>query len=100
MTSGSLRTKSPYRQSKACVTGEITMAISVRLDEAFVDDVRVYAEAASRSVPKQIEYWAKIGRIAEDNPDLPFSFIQEILLAKSEIDNGRMKSYVRRTPRK
>jgi len=76
------------------------MAISVRLDEAFVDDVRVYAEASSRSVPKQIEYWAKIGRIAEDNPDLPFSFIQEILLAKSEIDNGRMKSYVRRTPRK
>jgi hypothetical protein len=50
-------------------------------------------------VPKQIEYWAKIGRIAEDNPDLPFSLINEILLAKSEIENGRLTKYVRRKDR-
>ncbi|QCR38778.1 ParD-like family protein [Nissabacter sp. SGAir0207] len=76
------------------------MAISVRLDEDFVDDVKVYAEVSSRSVPKQIEHWAKIGRIAEDNPDLPYSFILEALLAKSEVENGRVKKYVRRTERK
>jgi len=75
------------------------MATSVRLDDEFVEDVKAHAEAMSRSVPKQIEHWAKIGRIAEDNPDLPFSFISEILLAKSEMDNGRMKKYVRRRER-
>ncbi len=50
-------------------------------------------------MPKQIEHWAKIGRIAEDNPDLTFSFINEILLAKAEMDNGKVKKYVRRKDR-
>ncbi|CFQ49429.1 Protein of uncharacterised function (DUF3423) [Yersinia frederiksenii] len=75
------------------------MAISIRLDENFVADVKIHAEASSRSVPKQIEHWAKIGRIAEDNPDLPYSFILETLLAKSEIENKKVSRYVRRTKR-
>jgi len=75
------------------------MATSVRLDDVFVEDVKTHAEAMSRSVPKQIEHWAKIGRIAEDNPDLTFSFINEILLAKAEMDNGKVKKYVRRKDR-
>ncbi|KGT94011.1 ParD-like family protein [Pantoea sp. JGM49] len=75
------------------------MATSVRLDDDFVEDVKTHAEAMSRSVPKQIEHWAKIGRIAEDNPDLTFSFINEILLAKAEMDNGKVKKYVRRKDR-
>ncbi|EPT1453055.1 ParD-like family protein [Escherichia coli] len=75
------------------------MAVSFRLDDEFVDSVKVHAEAQSRSVPKQIEHWAKIGRIAEDNPDLPFAFISEILLAKSEINNGQVTRYVRRKDR-
>ncbi|MDF7648544.1 MULTISPECIES: ParD-like family protein [Pantoea] len=75
------------------------MATSIRLDDDFVEDVRTHAEAMSRSVPKQIEHWAKIGRIAEDNPDLTFSFINEILLAKAEMDNGKVKKYVRRKDR-
>lgn len=75
------------------------MATSVRLDDDFVEYVKTHAEAMSRSVPKQIEHWAKIGRIAEDNPDLTFSFINEILLAKAEMDNGKVKKYVRRKDR-
>lgn len=76
------------------------MAISIRLDEDFVSDAKVYADASSRSIPKQIEYWARIGRIAEDNPDLPFSFINETLLAQSEVKNNKVTRYVRRTERK
>ncbi|MFT8209999.1 MAG: ParD-like family protein [Symbiopectobacterium sp.] len=75
------------------------MATSIRLDEDFVSDVKVYADAASRSVPKQIEHWAKIGRIAEDNPDLPYSFISETLLAQSEVRNHKVTRYARRTKR-
>ncbi|MEI9629329.1 TA system antitoxin ParD family protein [Phytobacter diazotrophicus] len=74
-------------------------ATTIRLDADFVEDVKAHADAQSRSVPKQIEYWAKIGRIAEDNPELPFSLINEILLAKSEIENGRLTRYVRRKDR-
>lgn len=76
------------------------MATSIRLDDDFVSDAKVYAEASSRSIPKQIEHWARIGRIAEDNPDLPFSFISEALLAQSEVMNHKVSHYVRKTARK
>jgi hypothetical protein len=35
-------------------------------------------------VPKQIEYWSRIGKIAEENPDLPFAMIRDILIAEQE----------------
>ncbi|WP_365732912.1 hypothetical protein [Nitrosomonas sp.] len=30
-----------------------------------------------RSIPEQIEYWLRIGNIAEENPDLTFSMIRQ-----------------------
>jgi hypothetical protein len=41
----------------------------------------------------QLEYWAKIGKTAEDNPDLPFSFIKETLLARAEIQYSEKEEY-------
>ena len=76
------------------------MAQSVRFDDEFVENAKIQAEAANRSTPKQIEYMAKIGQIAIDNPDLSFAFINESLLAKAEMENGAVKPYERRTKRK
>ncbi|MDN2481058.1 TA system antitoxin ParD family protein [Vibrio astriarenae] len=73
------------------------MATSVRLDDNFVNQAKVHAEAENRSVPKQIEYWAKIGQIMIDNPDLPYEFVKETLLADQEVKQGLAKRYVRRT---
>ncbi|MEZ9702845.1 hypothetical protein AB4343_13270 [Vibrio breoganii] len=73
------------------------MATSVRLDENFVKQAKVHAEAENRSVPKQIEYWAKIGQIMIDNPDLPYEFVKESLLANQEVKQGLTQRYVRRT---
>ncbi|MBQ1782580.1 MAG: hypothetical protein II007_02905 [Gammaproteobacteria bacterium] len=75
------------------------MATSVRLDDSFVQDVKVHADALSRSLPKQIEHWAKIGQIVEENPDLSYAFIKEVLLAKSEVQQGLVTRYERRTKR-
>ncbi|MBN47750.1 MULTISPECIES: TA system antitoxin ParD family protein [unclassified Methylophaga] len=75
------------------------MATSVRLDDEFVTIARVHAEAESRSLPKQIEYWAKIGQIMIDNPDLSYEFVRESLLATEEVKQGLVKPYVRRTKR-
>ena len=72
------------------------MATSVRLDDSFVKEAQVYAEATKRSIPKQIEHWAEIGRIAEDNADLSYEFIKDALLATAEINAGRTSKYVRR----
>jgi hypothetical protein len=72
------------------------MAKSIRLDDKFVHDSQIYAEANHRTVPKQIEHWAQIGRIAEDNPELPYSFIKDALIATAEINAGAVEKYVRR----
>ncbi len=60
------------------------MAINVKLPEALVESARRYGMIEHRSVPKQIEYWSQIGKIAAENPDLPFSVIRDILIADQE----------------
>lgn len=60
------------------------MAVNVKLSETLVEDARRRAAAEHRSVPKQIEYWSMIGKAAEDNPDLPFALIRDILIARQE----------------
>jgi len=60
------------------------MSINVKLSEALVDTARHHGTIEHRSVPKQIEYWSQIGKIAAENPDLPFSVIREILIADQE----------------
>lgn len=75
------------------------MATSVRLDDRFVTEAKIHAEAESRSLPKQIEYWAKVGQVMMDNPDLPYNFVRESLLATQEVKQGLTKRYVRRTER-
>ena len=47
-----------------------------------------------RSVPRQIEYWVKIGKIAEENPDLSYNFIKDTLMALEEVKRGEVEEYV------
>ena len=60
------------------------MAVNVKLSESLVNQARSHALVQHRSVPKQIEYWSQIGKIAAENPDLPFSVIRDILIADQE----------------
>lgn len=64
------------------------MSINVKLSESLVEQAKHYAVIQHRSVPKQIEYWSQLGKIAEENPDLPFSVIREILIADQEAPSG------------
>lgn len=47
------------------------MVVNVKLSEALVNQAKHYSHIQHRSLPKQIEYWARIGKIAEENADLP-----------------------------
>ena len=58
-----------------------------------VSEAQRYASVLSRSVPKQIEHWVKIGKIAEDNPDLPYEFIKNTLLGLEDIKAGEISEY-------
>ena len=49
---------------------------SIRLDQALVEKASIMAKAFSRTTAKQIEHWAKIGEMMEDNPDLPYEFVK------------------------
>jgi hypothetical protein len=69
------------------------MATTIKLSDSIIGEAKRYGAVYSRSTPKQIEYWAMIGKIAEENPDLPYSFIKEILLAKAEKADDHLSLY-------
>jgi len=69
------------------------MAIALKLSDELIDLAKPHAAAEHRSVPKQIEYWARLGKAVEDNPELPFQFIKDTLLAVAEANAGQLSEY-------
>ena len=59
------------------------MSISIRIDKTIYDEAKKVAKAECRSIPNQIEFWAKIGKCALDNPDLPIEFIKDLVISKN-----------------
>jgi hypothetical protein len=55
--------------------------------------LRARATAHKRSFSDQLKYYAHVGMIAEDNPDLPLSMIQGILEAQAELEAGLGQPY-------
>ena len=60
------------------------MPVNVKISDELVAEAKRIGRVYHRSLPKQIEYWSRIGKIAEENPDLPYSLIKDILLARDE----------------
>ena len=69
------------------------MSTVIRISNDLAQEAKIRSAVEKRSMTSQVEYWANIGRIAEDNPDLPFSFIREILLAQEEA-KSKKEEYV------
>lgn len=70
--------------------------ISVRFgkdDEQMARVLRARAKASKRSVSEQIKYYAHLGIIAKDNPDLPMEFIEGILEGLEESRAGLSVPY-------
>lgn len=59
------------------------MSIPIRIDDELYEQAKRTALAESRTVPLQITYWAKLGKLALENPDLPIEFIRDVLIAKN-----------------
>lgn len=68
-------------------------SIAIRLPEELINQAEKYAHINMRTVPKQIEYWAMLGRCAEDNPDLSLDFIKNCLLAQEEIKQNQISAF-------
>ena len=61
---------------------------SVKIEDSFYSLAKRYADAEHRTISSQIGYWAKLGKIALENPDLPIDLIKDILIAKSLKDEA------------
>jgi len=70
------------------------MAAAVKVSADLFEKAKIKSKVFKRSIAGQIEYWAKIGQMIEDNPELPLQFIQNILIGKEEIKAGKGTPYV------
>ena len=57
---------------------------SIRIDQILYEQAKVDAAAEHRTIAGQVEFWAKVGRAALDNPDLPADFLANALASMSE----------------
>lgn len=69
------------------------MTTAVRVSGELVREARIFSKIDQRSLTGQIEHWAKIGKCAEENPDLTYSLIKEILIGLAEFEQGESSEY-------
>ena len=68
-------------------------AQSVKLSPQVVFDAKKNAVLENRSVPKQIEYFYQMGKIAFENPDLPMGFIKGAMAGALEIEDADVSDF-------
>lgn len=69
------------------------MGTAVRVSEKLLREARLVSAVDNRSVAGQVEHWARIGKCAEENPELPYRLIKEILMGIEELDQGERSEY-------
>jgi len=74
------------------VAKEIDMGMPVRIEDDLYQQAKTASQGECRTIAGQLEFWAKIGKAALDNPDLPIEFVSELLVAKKE-DRSRLSSF-------
>ena len=77
----------------------MSATISIRIDQVLYNQAKADAAAEHRTIAGQIEFWAKVGRAALDNPDLPVSFVAESLVSMAEPREDATPFVPRRGPR-
>jgi hypothetical protein len=62
----------------------MSASTSIRINQELYEQAKQDAMLEHRSIAGQIEFWARVGRAALDNPDLPVCFIAESLASLAE----------------
>lgn len=60
------------------------MGMPVRIEDSLYEQAKTAASSEFRTIAGQIEFWAKVGKAALDNPDLPVDFVRDLLVARGE----------------
>jgi len=72
---------------------QIMSLTTVRIDDELLAKAKTYGQINNRSALEQLVYWAKIGKIAQDNPDLSYEDISNILQSMADVDGNTTKLY-------
>ena len=70
------------------------MSTAIKISSEMAREARLTAKVSRRSMAGQVEYWAFIGKVAEENPDLSFLIIKDILLGREQLKEGLGTPYV------
>ena len=73
-----------YKCSNSRRGFKMSVSTSIRINQDLYEQAKQDAVLEHRSIAGQIEFWARVGRAALDNPDLPVSFVAESLASMSE----------------
>ena len=69
------------------------MQTTINLSDVLIEEAKFHAKASHRSIALQIEYWAHLGKAAEENPDLPINILKDIILGLEEVNLGKMTEF-------
>ena len=69
------------------------MTTAVRITDDLANEAKIFSKIDKRSLTGQIEHWAQIGKCAEENPDLTYSMIKDILIGIVELEQGESSEY-------
>ena len=69
------------------------MSMPVRIDDDLYEMAKTASKGECRTIAGQLEFWAKVGKAALDNPDLPIEFVRELLIARAE-DRNQLTAFV------
>lgn len=62
----------------------MSISTSIQINQELYEQAKQVALLEHRSIEAQIEFWARVGRAAMDNPDLPISFVAASLISMAE----------------
>ena len=66
----------------------MTSTTQTKISSKLYRDAAIEAQANNITVDEQVILWAKVGKAALDNPDLPAAFIKDILIAKNQVSES------------
>ena len=69
------------------------MSMPVRIEDELYEQAKAASKGECRTISGQLEFWAKVGKAALDNPDLPIEFVRELLIARAE-DRRKLDKFV------
>ena len=69
------------------------LAMAIRKSEELPGEAKKCSVIEHRSLDGQIGHWTSIGQCSEENPDLTYSLIKEVLIGLEELDQNEKTEY-------